>query len=41
LPSVFSIAPGKEFVCRVPEGIHSANIKIVSKFEVSGSGSPI
>ena len=36
LPSVFSIAPGKEFVCRVPEEIHSANVKTLGKFDVSG-----
>jgi len=37
LPSVFRIALGKEFVYRVPYGMHSANIKILGKFEVSGS----
>ena len=37
-PSVFKIALGKEFVCRVPERIHSANIKTLSKFDISGSG---
>ena len=36
-PSVFRIALGKEFVCRVPEGMHLANIKTLGKFEVSGS----
>ena len=37
LPSVFSAALGKELVHRVPEGIHSANIKTLGKFEDSGS----
>ena len=37
LPSVFSTALGKELVCRVPEEIHSANIKTHGKFEDSGS----
>ena len=39
LPSVFRIALDKEFVCRVPEGMHSANIKTLGKFEISGSAS--
>ena len=39
LPSDFRIALGKEFVCRVPEGMHSANIKTLGKFEDSGSES--
>ena len=37
MPSVFIMALGKELVRRVPEGIHSANIKILGKFEDSGS----
>ena len=37
MPSVFSAALGKELVRRVPEGIHSANIKTLGKFEDSGS----
>ena len=36
--SVFVAALGKELVRRVPEGIHSANIKTLGKFENSGSG---
>ena len=38
LPSVFSAALGKELVRQVSEGIHSANIKTLSKFDISGSG---
>ena len=37
LLSVFSAALGKELVCRVPERIHSTNIKTLGKFDVSGS----
>ena len=37
MPSVFSAALGKELVRRVSEGIHSANIKTIGKFEDSGS----
>ena len=37
LPSVFSAALGKELIRRVPEGIHSTNIKRLGKFEDSGS----
>ena len=36
-PSVFRAALGKELVLRVPEGIYSANIKTLGKFEDSGS----
>ena len=39
MPSVFSAALGKELVCRVPERIHSTNIKTLGKIDVSGSGS--
>ena len=35
MPSVFRIALGKEFIFRVPERMHSANIKTLGKFEVS------
>jgi len=35
--SVFSATLGKELVRRVPEGIHSANLKTLGKFDVSGS----
>ena len=38
LPSVFRAALGKELVCRVSNRIHSANIKTLDKFDVSGSG---
>jgi len=37
LSSVFSAALGKELVRRVPEGIHSAKIKTLGKFEDFGS----
>ena len=37
LPSVFSAALGKKLFRRVPDEIHSANIKILGKFDVSGS----
>ena len=37
MPSVFSAALGKELIRRVPEGIHSANIKTLGKFVDSGS----
>ena len=35
LPSVFFAALGKGLVCRVPEGMHSANIKTLGKEPVS------
>jgi len=37
MPSVFSAALGKELVRRVAEGIHSAYIKTLGKFEDSSS----
>ena len=37
MPSVFSAALGKDLVRRVPEGIHSVNIKTLGKFEDFGS----
>ena len=37
LPSVFRTALGKELVCRVPEGLHSANPLTLGKLNVSGS----
>jgi len=37
LPSVFFAALSKELVCRVSEGMHSANMKTLGKEPVSGS----
>ena len=37
LPSVVSAALGKQFFCRAPDEIHSANIFALSKSVVSGS----
>ena len=37
LPSVVSEALGKQFFCRVPDGMHSANLLALGKSAVSGS----
>ena len=37
LPSVVSAALGKQLFCRVPDGMHSANILALGKSLVSGS----
>ena len=37
MPSVFSVALSKKLSRRVFEKIHSANIKTLGKFDVSGS----
>ena len=37
LPSVFFAALDKEFVCRVSDRMHSANIYALSKYAISGS----
>ena len=38
LPSVVSDALGKQFFCRVPDGIHSAKLLALGKSVVSSSG---
>ena len=40
LPSVVSAALDKQLFCRVPDGMHSANILALSKSPVSGSVYP-
>ena len=37
LPSVVSAALGKQLFCRVPDGMHSANIFALGKSAVSGN----
>jgi len=40
LPSVVYAALGKQLFCRVPDGMHSANILALGKSPVSGSVNP-
>jgi len=40
LPSVVSTALDKQLFCRVPDGMHSANILALDKSPVSGSVNP-